>query len=282
MLVIKRNNSFMINNVTIERPCEMTRNRIIITANEFYKIMADETFVGDTVLSDLHIHEYSDTCALTGAHISDLTFKNIVLHGVQLCHSLLNNCSFFRCDFERCNLGFTELHYCELKSCDFKYADFTRTLFVGSHFNDCDMSQAKGLISQSEWIKNNLEATSNGYICYKSFNEYYSPPNSWHPIELGKYVEENVNTSRTSLCSYGVNIGTLDFAARSIQCIPVESDYNPVYECLIEFADLADVVVPFNTDGKFRAGRVKILRKIDREELAKAGESLGIKYYWRD
>jgi len=121
------------------------------------------------------------------------------------------------------------------------------------------LSGCNGLIDPSEWIKEYGERCEDGYVFYKTFGEEYPPPDNWK-IEPGEYITEVVNPDRTCDCACGVNVGTLKW----ITWITKNYPNAEVYKVLIEWEDSFSVVVPYNTEGKIRCGRVKILGKVEK------------------
>jgi hypothetical protein len=100
-----------------------------------------------------------------------------------------------------------------------------------------------------------FEIVTNGIIVYKTFNENKTPPASWK-IEKGEYITEVVNPDRGTDCGSGVNVATIDWVQKNCH-------QRPVWKCLIAWMDLAGVIVPFGTDGKIRAGRVKLIEPME-------------------
>jgi hypothetical protein len=89
---------------------------------------------------------------------------------------------------------------------------------------------------------------------YKTFGAYKTPPDCWK-IEKGAYIEEIVNPDRCTECGSGVNFATLDWIKKDPHSYKKE-----IWQCLIHWEDLADVVVPFNTDGKARCARLQLIK----------------------
>ena len=118
--------------------------------------------------------------------------------------------------------------------------------------SNADLSGAKGLLDPVEWLKANFDSDAEGVIVYKRIGDTsYSPPAHW-TVEPGAYLTEVVNPTRTVECACGVNFGTRAWC---------EDEYPSatLWRCRIEWWDLAGVVVPYYTDGKARAPRLKLL-----------------------
>lgn len=125
-----------------------------------------------------------------------------------------------------------------------------------ANLQDADLSAAKNIEKASDWIIKHGIKTKKGFIFYKTFGGQYAPSTSWK-IKNNQIIEENCNFSRTIGCGCGINIGTKDW---------VNKNYpkGDVYEILIEFEWLAGVCVPYNTDGKIRCEKARILKKVKR------------------
>ena len=69
-------------------------------------------------------------------------------------------------------------------------------------------------------------------------------------------LEEVPNPDRATECGCGVSVGTREW---------VDNHYkeSPVWRCRIRWIDLADVVVPFNTDGKARCRKLELIEIVN-------------------
>jgi hypothetical protein len=145
---------------------------------------------------------------------------------------------------------------------DLSGADLSGADLSGADLRSADLSGALGIASAAEWLRANTKTTRRGCIlAYKAFgNTTYEPPSAWK-IEPGSYLTEVVNPCRGTECASGVNVGTLDFVRRNYP------GAQSVWLVGIEPADIADVVVPFRTDGKFRAARVRLIRQLTADEI---------------
>jgi hypothetical protein len=79
-------------------------------------------------------------------------------------------------------------------------------------------------------------------------------PESWN-WRTGNFLTEVANANRTNDCGCGVNVATREWCER-------EYPHSPVWKCRIRWLDLAGVVVPYSTDGKFRCERLELLEII--------------------
>ena len=68
------------------------------------------------------------------------------------------------------------------------------------------------------------------------------------------------NTDETQSCGAGINVATLEWCLKD-----TNNDLGKTYiECEFE---AGNVIVPFNSDGKFRVVKIKVIRKLTKEEL---------------
>jgi hypothetical protein len=166
---------------------------------------------------------------------ADLRCAN--LRGANLCGANLCDADLRGADLHNANLHGANLHGANLRGADLRGADLS----------GCD-----GLLNSADWLKNNFKADDKGrLIVYKAFgNTAYSIPDYWTIVE-GAIIKEVVDASRTMLCGCGVNCATLEWAQK-------EYPNSEIRKCYIEPIDLADVVVPYSTDGKIRCARLII------------------------
>ena len=150
---------------------------------------------------------------------------------------------------ERADLRSANLRGADLRGADLRDANLSRA----------DLSGAKNILSAIDYLAKTFEATDAGYIVYKRFGSSYRPPESW-TIEPGSIIEEVVSHDRCRDCACGVNVGTLEWVK-----IHTSASDVPIWKGLIEWPWLAGVCVPYHTDGKIRAERVRLLDVLDDE-----------------
>lgn len=215
-----------------------------------------EAILSETILiwTDLRWANLSKAI-LNDADLSESDLRWVNLSDACLCKANLN-----KSDLSEINLRGANLRWANLSEAILRWADLSLADLSEANLNRTNLSGAKGLLSQSEYIRNNFDRTNEGIIVYKTFDEYYPISRNWI-IEPNSFITETVNSNRTDKCGCGINVGTKDHILTRMT--------GEIWECLIEWLDLAGVVVPYNTDGKIRAERVKLLRTVPREELIK-------------
>lgn len=160
---------------------------------------------------------------------------------------------FRKANLQKANLQGAGLQKADLRRANLRKANLRKANLRGANLRKANLSQTKGLLAVSEWMEDHLESTSDGYISYKDFGFHYDPPEAW-TIKEGAVIEEVVNPCRTIECACGVNVGTQKWVANNVT--------GEVWKVLIRWEWLPDVVVPYRTDGKFRCGRVELIRKV--------------------
>jgi hypothetical protein len=142
-----------------------------------------------------------------------------------------------------------------LRGADLRGADLQGADLLGAHLCETDLSSAKNIENQSsaDYIMTHFGKTKDGIIVYKTFSSYWQSNPNW-VIRAGSIIEENVNRNRTESCGCGINVATLGWVSLN------GGLGKDIWECLIKWEWLSDVVVPYHTDGKIRAGRVQLVR----------------------
>jgi hypothetical protein len=211
--------------------------------------------LSDANLSDANLSDANLIRAdLRGANLNgaDLSGADLIcadLRGANLRGANLSDANLSDANLSDANLSGADLRGANLNGADLSGADLN-----GANLNGADLSGAKGLLTAREFMAK-FERDNFGIIVFKKIgNTSFQRPEYWR-IESGQFLEEIVNPLPTLECACGVNFGTLQW---------VEENYPDVdlWRCRIRFEDLADICVPYNTDGKARCGRLELIEKI--------------------
>ena len=101
---------------------------------------------------------------------------------------------------------------------------------------------------------------------FKYLNGNISPYQNFE-YEIGKtYTVENSDDDEMILCAEGINVATLDWCLRDTNC-----DLTKTY-IEVEFC-VKDLIIPYNSDGKFRikkGGKVRVVKKLTKKKLEEA------------
>ncbi len=152
---------------------------------------------------------------------------------------------------ERIALQGANLWGADLEGANLRGADLRGAKLGGANLRGAELSNAKGLLSPIDFIKDNFETTNEGVIVYKIFGLYHEPNSVWK-IKAGSIIEENVDFDRTVECGCGVNVATRKWLQENVFI-------KDVWRCLIRWEWLVGICVPYNTNGKIRASKVQLL-----------------------
>ena len=189
---------------------------------------------------------------LRNANLCNANLRNANLRNANLHYADLHNAILYDTDLSNANLRNANLRNANLRNANLCDADL-----YDADLHNADLSNAKNIKNQNsaDYIMARFDKTGDGIIAYKTFNNYQQINPRW-VIEEGSIIEENVNYNRTNECGCGINVATLDWV-KTNGC-----QGKDIWECLIKWEWLPDVVVPYHTDGKIRAGRVQLIKII--------------------
>ena len=154
-------------------------------------------------------------------------------------------------DLSGANLSGTNLLRANLSVANLSRANLLGADLSGADLSGANLSGAKGLRNARDFLSQ-FESDSTGIFVYKTFNSEYSSPKGWI-IEENSILVENVNPLPTVDCGCGINIATLEWVKKN------NNTNREIWKLHIDWIDLGDCVVPYNTDGKFRVGRATIV-----------------------
>lgn len=184
---------------------------------------------------------------LSGADLRWADLSEANLRGANLSEANL-----WKADLSGANLREANLRGADLRGANLSEADLRK-----ANLSEANLSEAKGLLSEIDYLEENFEKTSDGYIVYKIFNLHHEIPSNWK-IEENFILKENVDNDRCNTCSYGINVGTLKYV-RELQ----NHTAYTIYKLLIKYEWLAGVVVPYNTEGNIRCERAMIIDTVN-------------------
>jgi len=145
-------------------------------------------------------------------------------------------------DLSEADFSFSKLSGADLSGADLSF----------SKLSGADLSGAKNLTNQVDYIKKNFRHSEQGLIVYKSFNEHYT--NEKWKVAKNRIITENCNFSRTNGCGCGINFGTMEWCQKNCG--------KTIWKCLIKWEWLMGICVPYNTDGKCRCEKLKIISEV--------------------
>jgi hypothetical protein len=190
-----------------------------------------------------------------GANLYGANLSRADLSGADLSGANLYGAGLYGADLSGANLYGADLYGADLSGANLSRADLSGANLSRADLSRANLSGAKGLtqIDVIDWFRANFKKTSRGVIVYKCFHGSYSPNPAWE-IKPGSVIAENCNPNPTEECGCGVNFATLAWVKR-------EHPGKTAWRCLIPWAWLPGVVIPWNTDGKARCSRLILLRE---------------------
>jgi len=211
---------------------------------------------GGVDLSGVDLREANLSGAdLREADLSGANLSGADLSGANLSGADLSGADLREADLSGANLREADLSGADLSGANLREADLSGADLSEADLSEADLSGAKNLISAINYLEAYFERTKSGYIVYKTFGGMHGAPKSWK-IETNSIIEEVVNANRTNDCGCGINVAPIDWVRRNY--------HGDIWKCLIEWPWLPGVVVPYNTDGKIRCERVRLLKIVER------------------
>ena len=198
---------------------------------------------------------------LTGASINSSTFRSSTLHGTIFSQAVINDSMINDSIITDADLRGVEMSRSTIKSTSLAKSILGNNDFTCNAFWHVNLSGVRGLLDPGQWMRENFQTVEEGYIVYKAIGQTtYSAPSHWR-IEKDAYLTEVCNTDPWQDCGCGVNFGTFEWVNKFYR-LELLNGYVDMYRCLIEWPDLTGVVVPYETNGKARCSRLKILERI--------------------
>jgi len=203
---------------------------------------------------------------LQGANLQDANLQDAKLQGANLQYANLQGANLQDAKLQSAKLQSAKLQSANLQDANLQGAKLQYAKLQDANLQDAKLSGATGLLFAPEWLADNFATDQLGVIVYKAIgNTHYSMPSYWD-IQPGQFITEVVAPSPTQDCGCGVNFAT---PAWLIKAYGYKSN---IWKCRIHWIDLSAVVVPYNTDGKARCGRLQLLETIGLDDLVTLAE----------
>ena len=197
--------------------------------------------------------EEGERADLKGTDLSDADLRRANLSGADLRGADLKWADLTGANLSGADLRGANLSGADLREANLSGADLEEANLEGADLREANLSGVRGVLSQTDFIKANFEATTEGIIVYKSFCEHYPIPDYWK-IEEGQIIEENCNFTRTNACGCGINVCTKKYAQKKLE--------KEVWKLLIKWEWLCGICVPYHTDGKIRCEKAMLLERV--------------------
>lgn len=214
---------------------------------------------------------------LNESEIRNCSFEGAIIKNCSFVKSSIWSTSFKRSKISKTNFTDADIDTNSFDCAEIKECDFTNSIWNRCSFTESSFSGSKGLISSIDYLEKTFKKTEQGYITYKKFGQFYDTPNYWD-IREGSVLNEVINSNRFEDCGAGINVSTLNWLDEHLLFAATlygfsAKDKTDIWEVLIPFEWLSGVCVPYNTDGKIRCERVKLIKELTKEELNKELEN---------
>jgi hypothetical protein len=191
---------------------------------------------------------------LYGADLRGADLRGADLRGADLLGANLRGAEQVGANLRGANLLGANLRDANLRGANLRGADLRGADLRDADLRGANLSQAKGIPTAKSFLSQ-FEQTRWGLVVFKAIGQtYFNTPTTWKIQELA-FIEENVNPMVTVDCGCGVNFATLKWIRENLPS-------SAIWKCLIRWEDLADVVVPYHTDGKARCARLQLLEEL--------------------
>ena len=191
---------------------------------------------------------------LSGADLSVANLSLANLSGANLSGANLSRANLSRADLIWADLSGADLSLANLSGANLSLANLSGANLSGANLSRANLSGADGLLFAAEYMAKNFECDDDGYIVYRAQNGNNKHPDHW-VFEHGKFLTEAPNPDRCTPCGCGVAFATLKWVK--------ENHKPPYWRCRINWRDLIDTVIPYNTDGKGRCARLELLEIVE-------------------
>jgi len=182
---------------------------------------------------------------------ADLQYAN--LRGANLQGANLRGADLLGANLRGANLQYANLQYANLQGADLQGANLRDADLQYANLQGANLSQVKNILIAREWL-GLFETDETGIIVYRAQHGGNTHPAGWE-FKPGAFLTEIPNPDRCTPCASGVAFATLDWVRKNYE-------NAAIWKCRIRWIDLADVVVPYGTDGKARCARLELLEVV--------------------
>jgi len=138
----------------------------------------------------------------------------------------------------------------------------------GANLINADLRGAKNIPNTQKSLLSILKHQANKLKAFKYLNKNNVSPYKDFSYEIGKTYslkKEECVYDEMIHCGAGFNVATLDWCL--VDSLHKINDYNYIE---VEFDPKDIVAIPYNTNGKFRVKKMKVLRQLTIKELQEA------------
>ena len=218
----------------------------------------------DNTIKDTLIEAIHQRADLSEADLSEADLSEADLRGADLSEANLKGA-----DLRGANLSEADLWRADLWRADLSKADLRGANLWRADLSEANLWEAKNLSPIYQSDLSILKYQKGKIRAFKFLDGDKSPfqfQEDKITYKVGKTYslkKDKCNFDEYELCGSGLNIATLDWCLRETEC-----DLGKTY-IEVEFTAKDIVAIPYNSDGKFRVKKLKVIRKLTKEELEK-------------
>jgi len=236
-----------------------------LNITELVKLVENEKIIEEAIIEDASITSNIKFENIKFKHCRFTTIRsnNIIFKNCEFKNIAFSNCTLIASNFQNCIFKWSSFNNCNLRKINFTGSKFDQFSIYDSNTFGINLSNTFGLLKQSKFL-NKFKKTNDGIICYKTFNCSYKSNQNWK-IEENSIIEEEVDFDRWNNCGCGINVATkkwVKYFARTSHVDGLLYKKLDIWKCLIPNDATPTIVVPYNSDGKFRVGKLKLLKKV--------------------
>jgi len=200
---------------------------------------------------------------LEEANLGEANLGEANLRGADLWKANLGEAYLRKANLWKADLRGADLRGADLRGADLRGADLEGAYLRKADIGKADLWEAdlwEAFLLPDLYILK-LQPPTTKLRAWKYLFDGNSPYQNMI-YEVGNtYTENNYDRDETVTCGRGLNVATLQW------CLHDNTDANEFLEVEFEAQDI--IAIPFATDGKFRVKKLKVIRKINREEAKK-------------
>ena len=160
-------------------------------------------------------------------------------------------------DMRGANMRGANMRDADMSGANMSGANMSGANMRGANMSGANMSGADGLMAASLYLAQ-FERTAEGIIVYRWEGGCNTAPSGWFFAPGMVISESGLNPDRCTECGSGVNFATKKWCKTT-----TISHSGPLWKCLIPWSQVADICVPFNTDGKARCRILVLLNTVE-------------------
>ena len=163
-------------------------------------------------------------------------------------------------DLRGADLSGAYLSGAHLSGADLRGADLRGAYLSGAYLSGANLKGAELKTVYANNLLSILVNQKNNLIAYKYLNSSMVSPYQGFKYEIGKqYSVDDYDKSPLNSCGKGLNVATLEWCLKDVGC-----DIKNHKFIEVEFSPKDIIVIPYNSDGKFRVRKLKVIREVPK------------------